>query len=62
MLRAKFCNGFMKGWIKFTKLFSKPSTNFLGTMKCTKFVIDEIYEIDQFLAEFEYEYWRICVV
>ena len=28
-------------------------------MKCTKFVIDEMYEIGQFLVEFEYEYCRI---
>ena len=35
---------------------------FLGSVKCTKFVMDEMYEIGQFLAEFEYEYCRICVV
>ena len=31
---------------------------FWGSMKCTK-VMDEMYEIGQFLAEFEYEYCRI---
>ena len=33
-----------------------------GPMKCTKFVMDEMYEIGQFLVELEYEYCRICVV
>ena len=35
---------------------------FWRSVKCTKFVMDEMYEIGQFLAEFEYEYCRICVV
>ena len=35
---------------------------FLGSVKCRKLVMDEMYEIGQFLAEFEYEYCRICVV
>ena len=30
--------------------------------KCTKLVVDEMYEIGQFLTKFEYEYCRICVV
>ena len=48
--------------MKCTKLLSKPSTDFWGSVKCTKFVMDEMYEIGQFLAEFKYEYCRICVV
>ena len=31
--------------MKFTKLLSKPSTDFWGLMKYTKLVIDENYEI-----------------
>ena len=31
-------------------------------MKCKKLVMDEMYEIGQFSANFEYEYSRICVV
>ena len=45
--------------MKCTKLLSKLSTDFLGSMKCTKFVMGEMYEIGHFLAEFEYEYCRI---
>ena len=53
----------MQGWIHAgTKLLSKPSTDFWGSVKYTKFVMDEMYEIGQFLVEFEYEYCRICVV
>ena len=52
----------MLGWMKCTKLLSKPSADFWGSVRCTKFVMDEMYEIGQFLAEFEYEYCRICVV
>ena len=44
------------------KLLSKPSTRFWGSMKCTKLVMDEMYEIGRFIANFEYEYSRICVV
>ena len=44
--------------MKCTKLVSKPSTDFWGSLKCTQFVMDEMYEIGQFL-EFEYEYCRI---
>ena len=29
---------------------------FLGSVKYTKFAADEIYEIGQFVTEFEYEY------
>ena len=42
--------------MKCTKLLSKLSKNFWGLMKCTNFVMDEMYEIGQFLAELEYEY------
>ena len=35
---------------------------FLGSVRCAKFVMDEMYEIGQFLGEFQYEYCRICVV
>ena len=48
--------------MKRTKLLNKPSADFLGSVKCTKLVMVEMYEIGQFLAEFEYEYCRICVV
>ena len=48
--------------MKCTKLHSKSSTDFWGSFRCTKFMMDEMYEIDQFLAEFQYEYSRICVV
>ena len=48
--------------MKYTKLLSKSSTDFWVSVKCTKFVMDEMYEIGIFLAEFEYEYCRICVV
>ena len=44
----------MEGWMKCTKLLSKPSADFGGSVKCTQFVMDEMYEIGQFL-EFEYE-------
>ena len=44
------------------ELLSKVSTDFWGQMKCTKFVMDEIYEIRQVFAEFEYEYCKTCVV
>ena len=45
-----------------TKLLSKPSADIWGSMKCTKLVMDEMYEIGRFIAKFEYEYSRICVV
>ena len=35
---------------------------FFGSVKCMKFMMDEIYEIGQLVAEFEYEYCRIAVV
>ena len=47
--------------MKCSKLLSKPSTDFWGSVKCTKFVMDEMYEIGQVFAVFEYEYCRICV-
>ena len=31
-------------------------------MKCAKLVMDEMYQIGQFSANFEYEYSIICVV
>ena len=37
-------------------------TDFCESFKCTKFVMDEMYEIGQFFAEFGCEYCRICVV
>ena len=52
----------MSEWMKCTKLLNKPSTDFEGSVECPNFVMDEMYEIGQFLAEFEYEYCRICVV
>ena len=55
-------NGFMSEWMKCTKLLNKPSTDFGGSVECPNFVMDEMYEIGQFLAEFEYEYCRIYVV
>ena len=57
-----FGNRFIQGWMKCTKLLSKPSTDFWGSVKCTKFVMDEMYEMDQFLSELQYECSRICVV
>ena len=45
--------------MKCMKLLSKLSTEFWGSMKCTKFVMDGMYKISQFLAEFEYEYCKI---
>ena len=44
------------------EIAQRAKYRFLGSVKCTKFVMDETYEIGQFLAEFEYEYCRICVV
>ena len=44
--------------MKCTKLVSKPSTDFWGSVEFTQFVMNEMYEIGQFL-EFEYEYCRI---
>ena len=44
------------------KIAQQAKYRFLGSVKCTKFVMDEMYEIGIFLAEFEYEYCRICVV
>ena len=41
--------------MKCTKLLSKPSADFWGSVKCTKFLMDEMYEIGQFLAELEYD-------
>ena len=49
------------GWL-FGNGFSKPSTDFWGSVRCTKFVMDEMYEMDQFLSELQYECSRICVV
>ena len=48
--------------MKCTKLLSKSSAGFWGLMKCTKLVMDEMYEIGRFSGKFEYEYSRICVV
>ena len=48
--------------MKCTKFLSKPSTGFWGSMKCTKLVMDEMYKIGRFIANFQYEYSRICVV
>ena len=33
----------------------------LGSMKCKKFVMDEMYQISWVIAKFEYEYSSICV-
>ena len=52
----------MNGWMKFANLLCKLSKDFWGSMKCTKFAMDEMYEIDQFLAEFKYEYDRIWLL
>ena len=39
-------NGFMLGWMKCTKLLSKPSTCFWGVDEAyTKLVMDEMYKI-----------------
>ena len=51
--------------MKCTKLLSKPSTDFWGSVKRTKLVMDKMYEIGQFPVEFEYEYcrtWAVSVV
>ena len=55
-------NRFMYRWMKCTKLVSKPSKDFWVSVKYTKFVMDEMYEISQFSAEFEYKYCKICIV
>ena len=47
--------------MKYTKLLSKPSTGFWGSMKCVKLVMDEVYKIGGLIAKFEYEYSRIYV-
>ena len=52
----------MQGWMKCTNLLSKPITEFWGSIKCTKLVIDEMYEIGWSIAKFEYEYSRICII
>ena len=46
--------------MKCTKMLSKPSAGFWGSIKCAKLVMDEMYEIDWFNAKFEYS--RIFVV
>ena len=44
-------------------MLTKPSTGFWGLMKCTNSEMDEMWkEIGWFIAKFEYEYSRICVV
>ena len=48
--------------MKCTNLLSKPITEFWGSIKCTKLVIDEMYEIGWSIAKFEYEYSRICII
>ena len=35
---------------------------FFGMDELYKLVIDEMYEIGRFIAKFEYEYSRICIV
>ena len=35
---------------------------FLGIDEVYKLVMDEMYEIGRFIAKFEYEYSRICIV
>ena len=35
--------------MKCTKLLSNSSTDFLGSVKCTKFVMDEMYKSANFL-------------
>ena len=48
--------------MKYTEVLSNPRTDFWRSEKSAKFVMGEMYEISQFLEEFEYEYCRICVV
>ena len=52
----------MYGWMKYTKLLKMPSTEIWVSMKSTKLVKDEMYDIDWFIAKFENEYSKICVV
>ena len=35
---------------------------FFGMDELYKLVVDEMYEIGRFIAKFEYEYSRICIV
>ena len=41
----------MQGWMKYTKLLSKPSGVFWGSMKCTKLVIGEMYEMGRKISK-----------
>ena len=44
------------------EIVHQTTYGFLGIDKMCKLVIDEIDEIDRFIAKFEYEYFRICFI
>ena len=43
------------------EIAQQPKYKILGSIKCKKFVMDEMYQISWFIAKFEYEYSSICV-
>ena len=44
------------------EIVHQPTYMFLGINEVYKLVMDEMYEISWFIAKFEYEYSKICVV
>ena len=44
------------------ELVHHATYRFFGIDELCKLVMDEMYEIGRFIAKFEYEYSRICVV
>ena len=46
---------------KMSEIVHRATHRFFGIDELYKLVTDEMYEIGQFIAKFEYEYSRICV-
>ena len=44
------------------EIIHQATYRFFGIDKVYKLVMDQIYKIGRFIAKFEYEYSRICVV
>ena len=63
---VQFCTKF--GWRihlgidEMYEIAQQAKYRFFGSVKCIKFMMDEMHEIGQLAAEFEYEYCRISVV
>ena len=47
---------------KMNEIVHQATYRFFGIDELYKLVMDEMYEIGWFIAKFEYEYSRICVV